>query len=457
MSLNDTPTDQKIKTNVCVIGGGIAGLSAAVFLCKNKYNVTVIESSPRLGGRAYSFFEKNINQFIDNGQHIMASWYENTFEFLKIIGTSDKLKFQNKLRVNFIDSDGKQYLFKCPKLHPPFHLIWGLFNYKPLKWSDKFGIIRLMKYLRSKKFSDDDLKNMTVTDLFEKTNQSKKVILYFWKPFNIAVFNAQPEETCAWNFVKIFEKGFLEKNGSKLVLPKSDLNSLYVEPSKNFIENNGSVIYQNSKIVKVNYCKDKIISLILDNGKEIKFNFLISAIPFLELENLMNNDPDNEDYKNVNNLTYSPIVNIHHFYENGESNILNDDGFAGLLNTVGQWIFKINNGHICIVISSANSLLEKDKDLIIEESKIELKKCIPALKNVKFNYSRVVKEKRATFLPDIKSVSSRPGNKTKYKNFFIAGDWTNTGYPATIEGAVTSAKNCVNEIINQNNISLTNN
>src|SRR5512135_351951 len=108
MSVTESPDIHNSKIKVCVIGGGIAGLSAAVFLCKNNFKVTLIESSPRLGGRAYSFFDNDINEYIDNGQHIMASWYNNTFEFLEEIGTLNRLTIQKKLNVIFYDKGGSR-------------------------------------------------------------------------------------------------------------------------------------------------------------------------------------------------------------------------------------------------------------------------------------------------------------------------------------------------------------
>lgn len=449
MASNQSSNTQNLNINVCVIGGGIAGLSASVFLSKNGLNVTLIESSPKFGGRAYSFFDKNINQYIDNGKHILASWYVNTFEFLKIIGTYDKLKFRDRLRIKFIDSDSKQYEFKCSKLPPPYHLIWGLFRYKALKISDKLAVLRLIKYIRSNILPINKLSKISISGLFVLTKQTERTINYFWKPFIVAVFNARPDETNALDFIRMIKKGFLEKNSSNLVFPRTDLNSLYVNSSIEYLKKNNTCIMESSKINKVMTEENRVKKLILDSGKEIDFDFLIIAVPFSELKYILGEEFYNDEYSQLDNLHWSPIVNIHHIFERkNEMNIIDFD-FAGVLNSTIQWIFKITDDRICLVISRADELIGKDKDEIIEMSKKELIKCLPKFKDVKFKYSRVVKEKRATFLPDLNSLSFRPGNKTKFDNLFIAGDWTDTGYPATIESAVTSAKNCVNEIMKQ--------
>src|SRR5690349_13855860 len=121
-----------MRKSVTVIGGGIAGLSAAVFLADKDFDVTLVEASPKLGGRAWSFFDKTIGDTIDNGQHILASWYHNTFDFLNLIGSYDKLTFQKQLEVKFIDENAAEYILSAPNLPPPFHLVGGIMGYKAL-------------------------------------------------------------------------------------------------------------------------------------------------------------------------------------------------------------------------------------------------------------------------------------------------------------------------------------
>jgi squalene-associated FAD-dependent desaturase len=444
MQNETSPAAKTNRKTVCVIGGGIAGLSAAAFLVNNGLDVTLIESSPRLGGRAYSFFDKTLNGWVDNGQHIMASWYNNTFEFLKIIGTYEKLKFQNQLEVKFADLEGNRYHFKCPKLPPPLHLIWGIWKYRPLGFKDKLGIIRLVNSVMLEKYSEEELKTKDTAELFSLTKQSKKVSDYFWKPFIAAVFNAEPDETSAWQFVQIIKTGFLKKGGSNLVLPKSNLNELYVDKAEEYLNANGAKVLKPLRISTINISDGKIESIKTEEGKKLEFDYYISAVPFFEFRNIFTNEILNGEYDLIKNLSPSPILNIH--FEFSTSGLMTDD-FIGVINGTIQWVFRINERRICIVISSAKNLVDIDKDELIEICKSELFACMPGFKNAEIAYAKVVKEKRATFLPDIASVNSRPDCKTKFKNLFLAGDWVNTGYPATIESAVTSSKNCVNEIL----------
>jgi protoporphyrinogen oxidase len=222
---------------------------------------------------------------------------------------------------------------------------------------------------------------------------------------------------------------------------------LYVDASENYLTENKSEILKQSKIKKINFDDDKIISIELDGGKILTFDYYISAVPFFDFENLFGDNILNGEYKNIKNLTPSPILNVHFQFDEIDGLEIEENDFAGILNSTIQWVFRINKNRICIVISSAKNLIEKDKNELLKICRKELTDCMPGFINAEFNYSRVVKEKRATFLPNTVSLKSRPGSKTKFKNLFIAGDWINTGYPATIESAVTSGKNCVEEII----------
>jgi predicted NAD/FAD-binding protein len=161
-----------MKKSVTVIGGGVAGLSAAVFLADKDFDVKLTEASPKPGGRAYSFFDKTIGDTVDNGQHILASWYHNTFEFLKIIGSYDKLTFQKQLQVKFIDDYARVYNFKCPNLPPPLHLVGGIMGYKALGLSDKRAILRLVNAVKKQKYKDIELKLLNTDELFRSEERS---------------------------------------------------------------------------------------------------------------------------------------------------------------------------------------------------------------------------------------------------------------------------------------------
>lgn len=434
-----------MKNEVCIIGGGIAGLSSAVFLTDKGFKVTLIEASPKLGGRAYSFFDNTFGSTIDNGQHILASWYNNTFDFLKIIGTFDQLSFQKQLEVRFFNTDSEEFLFKCPKLPPPLHLFAGILKFKALKFADKRALSRLVNLIKKDRISFEELKRMNSDLLFKKTEQTERLINNFWKPFIIAVFNSEPKDTSALLFADMIKTGFLKKGGSELVLPNDFLSNMFSVPATDYLKNMNARIYVNQRVSKINFENNMVTSLITEDSTEIKSDFYVSTVPFFEFKNLVRENVYNRDFLKIEGLKPSPIVNIHLKFEKSIEHIFRGK-FAGFLGSRTQWIFKVQSDQVCLVISSAKEIAVLDKDEIVKIAVNDMCSCLPGVKEIKITESRVIKEMRATFVPDADSNERRPGCRTNFSNFFIAGDWTDTGLPATIEGAVKSGKNCANEI-----------
>jgi hydroxysqualene dehydroxylase len=433
------------RKSVSVIGGGIAGLSAAVFLAEKDFDVTIYEASPKFGGRAYSFFDKTFDAVIDNGQHILASWYHNTFDYLKIIGSYDKLSFQKQLEVTFIQKGGKRFLLKAPKLPPPLHLAGGIFNYGAIGLKDKLALVRLVNSIKKGKFTDDELKAINTDKLFAKTGQTEKLIDNFWKPFIIAVFNAEPAGTSAYLFSEIIKLGFLTKGGSELVLPDGFLEDIFVKPALKYLESKNAKVFPGKSVTGINIEKDAVTSLIIENSEEVKSDLYISAVPFFNINDIRTG---NNLLSSKTGLIPSPIVNIHLKFAGSIDDIISGR-FAGLLNTRVQWVFKVKDEQLCLVISSADEIAGMDKEAIIKLAVKELIECFPEISRIKITASRVIKEMRATFLPDSDSLMKRPECRTAFNNFFLAGDWTDTGLPATIEGAVKSGKKCLELILNQ--------
>lgn len=427
------------RKSVSVIGGGIAGLSAAVFLAEKDFEVKLYEASPKFGGRAYSFFDKTLDAVIDNGQHILASWYHNTFDYLKIIGSYDKLSFQKQLEVTFIQKGGKQFLLKAPNLPPPLHLAGGIWKYGALGLKDKLALVRLVNSIKKGKFQDDELKAINTDEFFTKTGQTTKLIDNFWKPFIIAVFNAEPEGTSAYMFSEMIKLGFLTKGGSELVLPNGFLEDIFVKPALEFLVSKNAKFFSGKNVTGINIEKDAVTSIIVENSEEVKSDLYISAVPFFNINDIRSG---NNLLSNKTGLTPSPIVNIHLKFAGSIDDII-PGRFAGLLNTKVQWVFKVKDDQLCLVISSAGEISGMEKDTIIKLAVRELNECFPDTAKIKITASRIIKEMRATFLPDKDSLMKRPKCMTAYNNFFLAGDWTDTGLPATIEGAVKSGKTCV--------------
>jgi squalene-associated FAD-dependent desaturase len=427
---------------VTIIGGGLAGLSSAVFLHKKGYNVQIYESSPKFGGRAYAFYDREKNLFFDNCQHILAGWYENTFDYLKAIDSYNKIDFQKNLEVNFYDTSKNSYNLKTFNLPAPFNLLFGLLNFKALSFSDKMAVLKIYKI-----FTDKSLENLdNVGELLRKIKQTENLIKYFWEPFILAVFNAKPENINCKIFLEILKTGFSKKSFSNLVIPKVNLNELFIDNAFQYFESNGINVYKKDKITLVKIENGSVISLQTESGKEINSDYFISAVPFFRFADLFEINDYNRYFHNRGNLNSSSIISLHLFFESEipEDLLLNNSfGMTGLIGTKVQWIFKRNSRHLSLVISASDfldELTDEDNETIFKTCVYELSQCLNGFEKFKIQDYKIIKEKRATFIPDNKSLKNRPSQKTELQNFYIAGDWTNTGLPATIESAIKSAK-----------------
>lgn len=440
--------------SVTVIGGGIAGLSAAVFLAQKDFKVTLIEGSPKFGGRAYSFFDKDRNMFFDNGQHIFAGWYKNTFEYLKLIGSYDKLNFQKELEVNFISDDKIIRKLKCPDTAPPMNLIMGLLKYDALKWKDKFALNGIKKLIKGD--FEFDKKYENAGELLKGIKQTGNLIRYFWEPFILAVFNTRPENVNAEVFLNVIRIGFSEKTNSTLVIPDTDLNDLLISKALEYLKNKNTVIVLNKRIEKIvtneNSDSLKVEYITAEGSEKIVSDHYISAVPFFSFKKLFPEEIFNQNNFKSELIKASSIVSVHIFTDEiipVEMIPDNSFGMTGLLGTVVQWIFKRSDKHLSLVISGADDLQITDmsNEEIYKICIRDLGNVLTDFKKLKINGYKVIKEKRATFIPDNESIDLRPKQKTIYGNLFIAGDWTDTGMPATIESAVTSAKICCDLIV----------
>lgn len=438
--------------SVIVIGGGIAGLSAAVFLSERNYKVKLFESSPKLGGRAYSFFDKDKDQFFDNGQHILAGWYKNTYEYLNITGDTGNLNFQKTLEIDFINTEKEIFRLNCPAFSPPYNILSGLLKFRALGFRDKASLINLRK-LFAGKINADSFRN--VKELLIYLKQTDNLIKYFWDPFNLAVFNTDSGNISAELFLNVIKTGFKERKSSALVIPEVNLNELLIDGAVKYFRERGIEFFLNTGVrrISVNESRDKAEYLELENESRETSDYYVCAVPFFGFRKLFEQKAYDEFGYNTEKLKASCIISVHLFFKNsipGKMIPVNSSGMAGLTGTTVQWIFKKSDNHLSLVISGADNLglREKSNGDIFEIVLNDLKKTIRGFNEADLSNYKIIKEKRATFIPDKESIKYRPKQKTYLSNFFIAGDWTDTGLPATIESAITSAKICSEEITN---------
>jgi|WetSurMetagenome_2_1015567.scaffolds.fasta_scaffold30398_4 hydroxysqualene dehydroxylase len=438
--------------SVIILGGGVAGLASAVFLSKKGLKISIYESSPKWGGRTYSYFDSEKNIYLDNGQHILAGWYENTFEYLKIIGTYNKLKIRENLNLVFYDKEKKRYELNCSNLPGVYSLLSGILKFKGFNVNDKKKFFKIKSLLNQKKFSDNYLKKVNVAELLYKLQQTNNLKKYFWHPLIFAAFNTIPENVSADLFVKLIKKGTEFKKNMSIILSNCSLNDLFIDSAIDYLEKNSVLLKKSTGVKKINIIDNKIQNVEIISGEKVSADYYFSAIPYYLYENIVEKKDYSKYFYSIDKLKSSTIISVHLFFEK-ELELNADDEMIGLVDTVVQWVFVKSKRHLCLVISGAdfieNNLTDKSNEEIFKICINDLKSCLDGFNEKNIIDYKVIKERRATFIPDVGSENFRIEQKSDINNLFIAGDWTNTGYPATIESAIKSAKICT-DLINNN-------
>jgi len=434
-------------SDVIVIGGGFAGLAAAVALAAEGVRVTVLEKRPVLGGRAYSYTDAGTGETIDNGQHAMMGCYHEMFRFLGRIGALDKLTIQRSLRVVMLDPEQGAGTIACPPLPSPLHMAAGVLGYRLLGVADRVRVLLGgLRLLAMKRRRDARLAALTVEGVLDLLGQSAATRRAFWHPVAIATLNEDPALACADLLAEVMVRAFFAgKDDARFVLAKVGLSDLYTGDARRFVEERGGRVETKAQVVGIGFRAGEVSHLDLRDGQRLTAAAYISAVPPQGLFPLL---PlalrrDVPALGAIERLTSSPIVSVHVWFD--QPLIAHD--FAGFVGTRTHWLFnrdKITGrdprggSYLTFVTSGARALVDLDNEAIVAATLADVRRVLPAAARARVRHTQVVKEKFATMSPTVEAASLRPPATTPITNLVLAGDWTATGLPATIESAVAS-------------------
>lgn len=433
---------------VVIIGGGFAGLTAGVRLSERGYKVTVLERRGHLGGRAYSFIDQKTGDVVDNGQHLFMGCYYHTIDFLRTIGRLDRIKFQERPRVDFLDRDGYAS-FDCPSLPAPLNVLAGLFRMKGLGVGDKLRALNLRRAIRSNgRFSPDSL---TVDQWLDQLGQSQRIKMRFWYPMVIATLNQSPEVASARMLQVVLKEAFSgDSKSASIGISRVGLSDLYTDGASDFIKSRGGDVQTGAQVQKLVIERGITVAVELKDEKRVEADYFISAVPPSALFAILPDELREGEFASLEKLGSSPIVSINLWFDRP----IIDREFVGLLGARSQWLFNKDmilstgkqSNQIAVIISAARDFVDWTRNDLVEMAVSELHDLLPESRTAQVLHNVIVKEREATLSHTVESDKLRVGPRSSIQNLVVAGDWTNTALPATIESAVVSGDVAANII-----------
>lgn len=427
---------------VLIIGGGLAGLSAGVALAGAGRRVRLLEQTPHLGGRARSFLHAPTGDVVDNGQHLLMGCYHSTWRFLREIGTLDRIAIQPRLKMHFVESPGKVTSLDCPTLPAPWHVMGGVMRSDAFSWSEKMEIARLGRAVRNGDH-DEELSTLNVEEWLTRLGQSERVKRHFWDLLSIAALNEDPRRASAAVFARVLKIAlFTATADSCLALPRAGLSDCYADAARSYIESRGGSVEFGRRVAAIEMSESSCRGARFVDGSSAEASAVISAVPWHEFVRIIPADLLRSEpyFTNILSLLPAPIISINLWFDRP----ITDLEFAGLRGTTIQWIFnrsKItgSTGHAySLVLSGAHRQVQTSKDELLKIALHDIEQLFPAARDARLLHSLIIKERFATFSPGVGVDQFRPAAKSPIRGLYLAGDWTATGLPATIEGAVAS-------------------
>jgi squalene synthase HpnD len=425
---------------VAVLGGGYAGLAAAVELVLRGHEVTLLEARALLGGRAHSFTDTKTGQVLDNGQHVLMGCYHETLALLDRLGVRDRLYSPPGLAVPFLSAKGGSML--ATRLPAPFHLLSALLGFGELSTGDKFAAIRLALRLR---FGGRPAAGATVAEWLRHWRQTPNLIRALWEPLCLAALNEPVATGSAALFATVIRRSFLGGAAdSAILLSRVGLSDLFAPEARCLLEMCGGSIRTQAQVTRLAFADGRCREIELADGIKLCPDAVVSALPWHVLRGLL--PAEMKLTQACAALQDAPIISLHLWLDRP----VLDAPFVGLLDSPVHWLFDrarihgpepAQEGHVVTaVISGARELTDRSAAELEALTLREMERFLPKAQGAQVLHRMVYKARSATFAATPEAEPLRPGAVTEWGNFWLAGDWTATGLPATIEGAIVSGR-----------------
>jgi squalene-associated FAD-dependent desaturase len=415
--------------NVAVIGGGYAGMAAAVTLAERRIPVTVFEAAKTLGGRARRVEHRDFA--LDNGLHVLIGAYRETLRLMRLVG-ADPERLLLRLPLTWLIHD--RFALKATGLPAPFHLLAGLIAARGVTLGERLSAVRFMVRMRRRGYSLRQ--DTSVASLLEEHGQGGRMTNLLWRPLCVSALNTPPAAASAQIFLNILRDSLAaDRASSDLLLPRVDLSRLFPDPAAEYVRASGGTVLTGQRVTGIDE-RDGGFSVHCADGERVFSHVVCALPPYHAGAFLIGISALTEVAEAVERLAYQPIYSVYLRYP-GERRL--PAPMLGFENALLQWAFDRDmlggqEGLIGVVISAEGPHQDLAQEELARLVHQELQQQIGLLPEPLWH--RVIAEKRATFActPGLK----RPEARTPLRNFLLAGDYVASDYPGTLESAVRS-------------------
>jgi squalene-associated FAD-dependent desaturase len=412
---------------VAIVGGGLAGLAAAAALGSGDCEVDLYESRAFLGGRAASYpVPGSRGEIIDNCQHILLRCCVNLLDLYRRLGVEHLIHFHREYY--FLEPGGRTSILRAGNLPAPFHFTQSFLGIKCFDWADKMAIGRGLLALRRERLTRTDLDRITMLEWLREKEQTPRAISRFWNQVLVSAINESLDRMAAVHGFQTFWLGFLARaDASDMGVPAVSLGDLYSSSAWRTMAN--VRIHTRVAVERICIENGRVVGLRTGEGNRAA-ETVILAVPFERVSALAP-----ELGLDFSLWEHSPITGIHLWFDRPITELPH----GTLLDRTIQWFFNKGEGYyLQLVVSASRSLVPMPRLEVIDLARRELADFFPAVRSAHLVNAHVVKEMRATYSARPGLQAQRPEPRTRIDGLYLAGDWTRTAWPATMEGAVRS-------------------
>ena len=432
---------------VAVAGGGLAGLAAACALSDVGFRVTLFEKRPFLGGRASSYEHPGTGEVVDNCQHVLFRLCTNLVSFYERIGVAHHIRWYD--RMTFIEPGGRTSTMQSSFLPAPLHTAPSFFGFSFLSTAEKLAIARALAPLTLGEQHDT---GESFQQWLDRHGQMKNGVARFWRPILVSALSEELDRISVSAAAQVIRESMKSPAARQMGVPTIPLTDLY-HAAGDYIRARGGVLHFRSPVE--GFTAEGLQIRVQVRGKDSPqaspdetFDYLVAALPFDALERVLPQTTESTGLReDISHFENSSITGIHLWFDRQ----ISDLDHAVLLDRTIQWMFHKSRlqpirtqgsnspgSYIELVVSSSKTLIDKSRSEIVDLALAEVREFFPAAGQANLVKSTVIKEVNATYSPRPGIDVYRPAALTAWPRVFLAGDWTATGWPATMEGAVRS-------------------